>query len=126
VLKEAFPDGVDVVVDPVGGDLAEPALRALRYEGRFETVGYAGGSVPKIPLNLVLLKGCRIMGFEMRTFSSREPAKSARDEKELSELMAQGKAFPHIGATFKLTNAVEALRHVADGKAIGKVIVEIG
>jgi NADPH2:quinone reductase len=114
-----------VVVDPVGGDLAEPALRALRYKGRFVTVGYAGGSVPKIPLNLVLLKGCQILGFEMRTFSSREPDKSARDEKELIELLAAGKAFPRIGATFTLADAAAALRHVADGQAIGKVVLEI-
>jgi NADPH2:quinone reductase len=124
-LKDAFPDGVDVVVDPVGGDLAEPALRALRYKGRFVTVGYAGGSVPKIPLNLVLLKGCQILGFEMRTFSSREPDKSARDEKELIELLAAGKAFPRTGATFTLADAAAALRHVADGQAIGKVVLEI-
>jgi NADPH2:quinone reductase len=124
-LKDAFGDGVDVVVDPVGGDLAEPALRALRYNGRFVTVGYAGGGVPKIPLNLVLLKGCRIVGFEMRTFSSREPGKSVRDERELSAFLAAGKAFPHVGATFKLADTVAALRHVADGKAVGKVVLEI-
>lgn len=124
-LKDAFPDGVDVVVDPVGGDLAEPALRALRYGGRFVTVGYAGGGVPKIPLNLVLLKGSRILGFQMRTFSANEPDKRVRDEAELLDLLATGKAFPHIGATFGLTDAVAALRHVADGKAVGKVVLQI-
>ena len=124
-LKDAFPDGVDVVVDPVGGDLAEPALRALRWNGRFVTVGYAAGSVPRIPLNLVLLKGCRILGFQMAAFSSHAPRKRARDERELLSLLAAGKALPHIGATFKLPDAVAALRHVADGKAIGKVVLEI-
>jgi NADPH2:quinone reductase len=124
-LRESYPDGVDVVVDPVGGDLAEPALRALRYNGRFVTVGYAGGAVPKIPLNLVLLKGCRILGFEMRTFPGHEPDKSARDERELRDLMAAGKAFPHVGATFGFADTVAALRHVADGHAIGKVVLEI-
>lgn len=124
-LREAFPDGVDVVVDPVGGDLAEPALRALRWNGRFVTVGYASGSVPKIPLNLVLLKGCRILGFEMRSFPARAPADSARDERELMDLLAAGKVLPHIGATFGLADAAAALRHVADGKAVGKVVLEI-
>lgn len=125
-LREQFPDGVDVVVDPVGGDLAEPALRALRYNGRFVTVGYAGGSVPRIPLNLVLLKGCRILGFEMRSFPGHEPDKSARDHRELLDLMADGKAYPHLGATFGLDDTAAALQHVADGKAVGKVVLEIG
>jgi NADPH2:quinone reductase len=115
-----------VVVDPVGGELAEPALRALRYGGRFVTVGYAGGAVPRIPLNLVLLKGCRILGFEMRSFPGHEPDKSARDIRELMDLLAAGKAYPHLGATFGLDDAAAALAHVADGKAIGKVILEIG
>jgi len=124
-LKEAFPSGVDVVVDPVGGDLAEPALRALRWNGRFVTVGYAAGRVPKIPLNLVLLKGCRILGFQMRAFSANAPEERARDERELMELLAAGQALPHIGATFKLAEAAAALRHVAGGQAVGKVVLEI-
>ncbi|MDD0148580.1 zinc-binding dehydrogenase, partial [Shigella flexneri] len=67
-LKATIPPGTDVVVDPDGGDLAEPALRSLRWGGRFVTVGYASGDIPKIPLNLVLLKGIRILGFEYRGF----------------------------------------------------------
>ncbi len=65
-LREALPDGADVVVDPVGGDLSEPALRALRWGGRFVTVGYASGAIPRIPLNLVLLKGVHVVGFQFR------------------------------------------------------------
>jgi NADPH:quinone reductase len=125
-LKDAFPDGVDVVVDPVGGDLAEPALRALRWNGRFVTVGYAAGAVPRIPLNLVLLKGCRVLGFQMAAFSSHAPVERARDEAELLSLLAAGKALPHVGATFTLPDAAAALRHVADGKAVGKVVLETG
>jgi NADPH:quinone reductase-like Zn-dependent oxidoreductase len=83
------------------------------------------GAVPKIPLNLVLLKGCRILGFEMRTFPGHEPDKNARDERALRDLMAAGKAFPHVGATFGFADTVAALRHVADGRAIGKVVLEI-
>jgi NADPH:quinone reductase-like Zn-dependent oxidoreductase len=125
-LRAAFPDGVDVVVDPVGGDLAEPALRALRWGGRFVTVGYASGTVPRIPLNLVLLKGCKILGFQFRDFAAHAPDELARNEAELLSLLADGTALPHIGATFKLAEAAAALRHVADGKAIGKVVLAIG
>jgi NADPH:quinone reductase len=125
-LRDAFADGVDVVVDPVGGDLAEPALRALRWGGRFLTLGYASGTVPRIPLNLVLLKGCRILGFQLRAFAASAPEQTARNEAELRELLASGRAFPHIGATFALSEAAAALRHVADGKAIGKVVLDIG
>ncbi len=71
-LKATLPGGADVVIDPVGGTLSEPALRALRYGGRFVVVGFAAGEIPRIPLNLVLLKGCRIMGFEFRSFMTHE------------------------------------------------------
>jgi NADPH:quinone reductase len=125
MLRAAFPDGVDVVVDPVGGNLAEPALRALRWGGRFVTVGYASGTVPRIPLNLVLLKGCQILGFQFRDFAAHAGADLARNEAELLELLAAGRALPHIGATFELSEAAAALRHVADGKAIGKVVLAI-
>ena len=125
-LREAHGDGVDVVVDPVGGDLAEPALRALRWGGRFLTLGYASGTVPRIPLNLVLLKGCRILGFQLRAFAANAPGEMARNEAELRELLASGLAYPYIGATFGLADAAAALRHVADGKAIGKVVLDIG
>jgi NADPH2:quinone reductase len=125
LLRAALPDGADVVVDPVGGDLAEPALRALRWGGRFVTVGYASGVIPRIPLNLVLLKGVHVLGFQLIDFASHAPADRERDERELSELLASGRAAPHIGATFELENAAAALRYVADGKAIGKVVLAL-
>jgi NADPH2:quinone reductase len=124
-LREALPSGADVVVDPVGGDLAEPALRALRRGGRFVTVGYASGVIPRIPLNLVLLKDVRIVGFEFRTFLTHAAAEAERNERELMELLATGRASPHIGATFGLDEVVAALRYVADGRAIGKVVLDI-
>jgi NADPH2:quinone reductase len=122
-LKDAVPGGTDVVVDPVGGALSEPALRSLRYGGRFVTVGYAAGEIPRIPLNLVLLKGISILGFEMLSFLTNETATVARNEAELLALLAAGTATPHIGATFPLDEAAAALRYVADGRAIGKVIM---
>jgi NADPH2:quinone reductase len=124
-LKEVLPGGADVVVDPVGGSLAEPALRALGWGGRFVTVGYASGEIPRIPLNLVLLKGMAILGFEFRSFAAHAPEEIARNEAELLALLADGRVVPHIGASFTLDHAAEALRLVADGNAIGKVIIDV-
>jgi NADPH2:quinone reductase len=125
LLRDVLPDGADVVVDPVGGDLAEPALRALRWGGRFVTVGYASGVIPRIPLNLVLLKGVHVLGFQFIDFANHAAADRERGEAELAELLASGRATPHIGATFKLQDVAAALRYVADGNAIGKVVLEI-
>ncbi len=124
-LRERHPDGTDVVVDPVGGALAEPALRSLRWNGRFVTVGYASGEIPRIPLNLVLLKGIQVLGFQFLTFATNAPEEMARNEAELMELLAAGRVSPHIGATFALDEVGSALRHVADGKAIGKVVLTL-
>jgi NADPH2:quinone reductase len=124
-LREAHPDGIDVVVDPVGGDVAEPALRALRWGGRFVTVGYASGSIPRIPLNLVLLKGIQIVGFEFRNFATHVPDEARRNEDELLELFASERIAPYIGASFGLEDVVAALRFVADRHAIGKVVLDV-
>ena len=125
-LRECLPNGGDVVIDPVGGELAEPALRALRWGGRFVTVGYASGTIPRIPLNLVLLKGVQILGFEMFGFTTHAPDEWRRNDAELTALLADGRLEPHVGATFSLDDAAAALRCVADGRAIGKVVLAIG
>jgi NADPH2:quinone reductase len=125
-LRGVHPDGVDVVVDPVGGDLAEPALRALRWGGRFVTVGYASGSIPRIPLNLVLLKGIHILGFQFQQFAMHEPGDLRRNDGELLELLATHRVAPYIGASFSLDDVAAALQFVADGRAIGKVVLDIG
>ncbi|HEX4862971.1 MAG TPA: NADPH:quinone oxidoreductase family protein [Acidimicrobiales bacterium] len=124
-LRELLPGGGDVVIDPVGGQLAEPTLRSLRWGGRFVTVGYASGEIPKIPLNLVLLKGVHVVGFEFRGFVSNHPDDARRNESELLDLLGSGRAFPHIGATFHLDQTAEALRYVGDGRAIGKVVITV-
>jgi len=124
-LRDTLPDGADVVVDPVGGDLAEPALRALRYGGRFVSVGYASGTIPRIPLNLVLLKGIEVRGFEFGGFATHEPEAMRRNEAELRDLLESGRVRPHIGATFTLDDTAAALRHVADGRAVGKVLIDV-
>jgi len=124
-LRDHHPNGTDVVVDPVGGDLAEPALRSLRWAGRFVTVGYASGTIPRIPLNLVLLKGIQVLGFQFLTFATNAPEEMARNEAELMDLLAAGRVTPHIGATFAFEEVAAALRHVADGKAVGKVALTV-
>jgi NADPH:quinone reductase len=124
-LKDALPGGADVVVDPVGGDLSEPALRSLRWGGRFVTVGYASGVIPKIPLNLVLIKGVQILGFEFLGFATNSAGEMARNEGELMDHFTAGRVVPHVGAAFPLDDVAAALRHVADGRAIGKVLIEV-
>lgn len=121
-LKKALPHGADVVADPVGGDLSEPALRALRPGGRFVTIGYASGVIPKIPLNLILVKGVQVNGFQ---FKDIPPEEYRRNEAELTDLLVAGRTVPHIGAEFPLDKASDALRMVADGQAVGKVLIDL-
>jgi NADPH2:quinone reductase len=124
-LRDALPGGADVAVDPVGGELSEPALRGLRWGGRFVTVGYASGTIPRIPLNLVLLKGVSILGFEFLQFVQHHAEEFQRNEAELMELLASGRVTPHIGARFELDDVAAALRWVADGRAVGKVVLDV-
>lgn len=121
-LRAALPDGAAAVLDPVGGALAEPALRALHRGGRFVTIGYASGDIPRIPLNLILIKGITVAGFGFQDVPADE---FTRNESELRRLLATGAVRPHIGAEYPLAEAAGALRHVADGRAIGKVLVQI-
>lgn len=121
-LREALPDGAHAVIDPVGGGLSEPALRSLRRGGRFITVGYASGVIPRIPLNLVLVKGIQILGFQ---FQDIEPDEFVRNEAELRRLLVTGAVQPHIGAVYPLDQVPAALRHVADGRAVGKVVIDL-
>ena len=121
-LREALPGGATAVIDPVGGELSEPALRSLKRGGRFVTVGFASGSIPRIPLNLVLVKGVQVMGFQFQDIAAEE---FTRNESELRALLASRAVAPHIGATYALAETASALRHVADGRAIGKVIIDV-
>lgn len=125
-IRAITGDGARAVLDPVGGPYAEPALRALARGGRFITLGYAAGSIPAIPLNLVMLKGITVQGMEIRTFATDHPAENERDLAELNELFATGKVTPYIGARFPLADAAAAVRYVADRKAVGKVIIDVG
>ena len=121
-LRELLPEGADAVIDPVGGDLSEAALRALGRGGRFVTIGYASGTIPRIPLNLVLVKGVHVLGFQ---FQDLPPDEFRRNEEELAGLLKDGRVRPHVGASFPLEETAAALRLVADGKAIGKILIEV-
>ncbi len=123
-MKDLTGGGADVVIDPVGGRYSEAALRATRWGGRFVVVGFASGEIPRIPLNLVLLKGVVIKGFEFRTFSEHAPEASRRDREELLALFADGRVRPYVSAVYPLDRVADALREVADRRALGKVVVE--
>jgi NADPH2:quinone reductase len=123
-IKELTADGAHVVIDPVGGPSAEQALRALRWGGRFITVGFASGEIPRIPLNLVLLKGVVVTGFTMEGFARNQPADLTRDRAELADLARTGRATPYISATYALGDVGRALGDLADRRATGKVLVD--
>jgi NADPH2:quinone reductase len=122
-VKALTGGGADVVVDPVGGRWSEQALRATRWGGRFVTVGFASGEIPRIPLNLVLLKGVVVKGFEIRTFAQHAPDLAARDGEELHRLLVEGRVTPHVSATYPLEETGAALRSLADRRATGKVVI---
>jgi NADPH:quinone reductase-like Zn-dependent oxidoreductase len=125
-IKEITGQGANVVIDPVGGRWAEEALRALRFGGRFVCVGFASGEIPRIPLNLVLLKGSVITGFTMLGLAQARPEEVARHEAELWDLLATGKVAPHIGASFPLEQGAQAMAELAERRATGKVLIEPG
>jgi NADPH:quinone reductase len=115
--------GVDVVYDAVGGPYTEPALRSIAWRGRLLVVGFAAGDIPRIPLNLTLLKGCSIVGVFWGDFARREPERFARRVKQLGEWFQQDKLKPHVSATLPLARAVEALQMMASRRVIGKVVL---
>lgn len=115
--------GVDVVYDPVGADLFEPAVRATGWNGRILVVGFAGGYIPKLPVNLTLLKGSSVVGVFWGEFTRRQPEDSAQNNKELLEMYVQGKVRPHISQTFPLEKAADALNTLQNRQAKGKLVV---
>jgi NADPH2:quinone reductase len=117
--------GVDVIVDPVGGPYTEPALRSLAWRGRLLVVGFAAGEIPRIPLNLTLLKGCAIVGVFWGDFLRREPEAFAESVNQLLAWHREGKISPHVSATFPLSRAADAIRMMAARQAVGKIVVAI-
>jgi NADPH2:quinone reductase len=117
--------GASVVIDPVGGFYSEPALRAMRWGGRYVVLGFAAGRIPRIPLNLVLVKGIRMMGFENRTILDHLPALAAAHRAEVLRLFLDGVVRPHIGGVYPLADIVSALNELAGRRAVGKVVVSV-
>ena len=127
-LKEALRrltggKGVDVIYDPVGGPYAEPALRSIAWKGRFLVIGFAAGEIPKIPLNLALLKGCDIVGVFWGAFIERDPGGHQANMAELVRWAAEGKISAHVHGVYPLAETPAALKAIADRKVMGKVIL---
>ncbi|MCW2548469.1 MAG: 2-haloacrylate reductase [Mycobacterium sp.] len=123
-VKEFSGGGADIVVDPVGGPLAEATLRATRWGGRFVSVGFASGEVPRIPLNLVLLKGVVLRGFEGRTLDRHVPGSGAHASAALAQLVKGGMR-PHISKVYSLDETADALSAVNARKHAGKVVIKV-
>jgi NADPH2:quinone reductase len=115
--------GVDVIYDPVGGAYSEPALRDMAWNGRFLVVGFAAGDIPKVPLNLTLLKGCSIVGVFWGAFTRNEPEHNRENNWELMAMYAAEKIKPHIHAVYPLERAAEALNEVLNKRVTGKVVL---
>jgi NADPH:quinone reductase len=115
--------GIDVVYDPVGGPYAEPALRSLCWEGRYLVVGFAAGEIPKMPLNLVLLKSCDIRGVLWGAWVRREPQAQLALMSEIVRWCAQGKLSGHVHAVYPLAETAKALKAIADRKVMGKIVL---
>jgi len=128
-LREALKNlgrAVDVVLDPVGGKYSEPAVRAMAWKGRYLVVGFASGEIPKIPLNLTLLKGCSIVGVFWGEFARRERDLNAANLKELTAWLRARKIKPLVSASYPLERAADALNEMMNRKVQGKVVLTTG
>ena len=123
-IKELTGGGVDMIYDLVGGDYAEPALRAIARHGKYLVIGFTAG-IPKMPLNLTLLKECQIVGVFWGQFAAVDHAENAQNFKELFELHAQGKIKPFVTETYNLEESAKAIKTLEDRKVLGKVVVNM-
>ena len=119
--------GPNVVYDPVGGSYSEPCLRSIAWEGRYLVIGFAAGAdaIPKMPLNLTLLKGCQIVGVFWGAWVGMFPDDNKKNFEELFELHSEGKINPEVSDSFCLDDGSKAIAHLKDRKAKGKVIIKI-
>lgn len=118
-------EGVDVVYDPVGGDFAEPAFRSLGWGGRYLVIGFAAGGIPRIPLNLPLVKGSAIVGVYWGAFVDRDPEANRANMADLGRMLAAGEVRPHVGRVRPFQEAREAIEDLAARKAMGKIVVAV-
>ncbi|RJF86156.1 NADPH:quinone oxidoreductase family protein [Sphingomonas cavernae] len=119
------PNGADVIYDPVGGDYCEPALRAIAWEGRYLVVGFPAG-IPRLPLNLTLLKSCDVCGVFWGAFAARDPKANQAHVARLFRLWETGQIAPKVTGTYPLEKGGDAIAQMAARKVIGKVVVTIG
>ena len=118
--------GVDVIYDPVGGDLFDQCMRCIAWKGRVLVVGFTGGPIPKVPINLILLKGCQVVGVFYGSFAAREHALNEQNFQEILALFESGKINPLVGRIYPLADYAAALRCLSGRSAIGKVVLRIG
>ncbi|MCL4145047.1 UNVERIFIED_CONTAM: hypothetical protein GTU68_015962 [Idotea baltica] len=123
-IKEISGGGVDIIYDAVGGAYAEPAVRAMNWEGRFLVIGFPAG-IPKLPLNLTLLKSCDVRGVFWGAAVARDPEGHKQNVKELFEMYKAGKVRPHVSSTYPLAESCEAIKELMERRAKGKVVVTI-
>jgi len=116
-------NGVNVVYDPIGGAYAEAALRGTAWQGRFLVIGFASGEIPKIPLNLVLLKGCQIVGVFWGSFAMRDPARNRDHANQIFQWVAEGKLRPAVDAALPFERAGEALERLEKRQVKGKLVL---
>jgi NADPH:quinone reductase len=121
--KHGGEHGIDVVYDPVGGRYAEPAVRSLAWQGRYLVVGFTAGEIPKLPLNLVLLKGCDIRGVFWGSWSKREPQAQHALLSDIARWAAEGRLSAHVHAAYPLDGIVEAMKLISDRKVMGKIVL---
>ena len=115
---------MDIIYDAVGGDYAEPALRAMNWEGRFLVVGFPAG-IPALPLNLTLLKSCDVRGIFWGAWVARDPKGNEENMLQLFQMYNEGKIKPHVSERFALEDGGAAIQHLIDRKAMGKVVVTV-
>ena len=115
--------GPDVIYDPVGGDMAEPAFRSIGWRGRYLVVGFAQGEIPRLPLNLTLLKGASIVGVFWGSYVAREPQAFAKDLDTMFPMIANGTLRPHISARYPLADGARAIEDMMNRKVTGKVVI---
>ncbi len=112
-----------MIYDPVGGAFTDAALRSIAWAGRYLVVGFANGEIPKIPLNLVLLKGCQIVGVFWGAFVAREPARHRANAERIFAAVAAGELRPHVDATLPFARAGEALARMERREVMGKLVL---